>query len=257
MGRVDASLVMILNRARPGFFMKPFSIKRLFNLNERLILSCHFQPPLMELNEKQVHIIKIAERLFAEQGYDGTSIRDISKEADTNIAMVSYYFGSKEKLMEAIFHYRINHSWFSVQEILENGNLNPMEKILALVDSFVDRLADKSYFHSIVVRQQLLGERSPMLEMLNESRQRNFKLINGLVLEGQQQGIFHPDVDVAMLMITMVGTGYQLMHSKQYYKNVSGIEIQDAQALDLDLKARLKRHLHQIMKSLLINPQYQ
>jgi len=55
---------------------------------------------MLILNDKQIHILQMAEKLFAENGFDGTSIRDIAKEANVNIAMISYYFGSKEKLLE-------------------------------------------------------------------------------------------------------------------------------------------------------------
>ncbi len=54
----------------------------------------------MELNDKQKEIVQVAEKLFAEYGFDGTSVRLIAKEAGINIAMISYYFGSKEKLLE-------------------------------------------------------------------------------------------------------------------------------------------------------------
>jgi len=46
-----------------------------------------------EFNEKQIQILQVTEKLFAEKGFDGTSIRDIAKQANINIAMVSYYFG--------------------------------------------------------------------------------------------------------------------------------------------------------------------
>jgi AcrR family transcriptional regulator len=49
------------------------------------------------------HIITTAERLFARQGYDQTSLRQITREADVNVASVNYYFGSKDALAEAVF----------------------------------------------------------------------------------------------------------------------------------------------------------
>ena len=52
---------------------------------------------MTEFNEKQLEILQVAEQLFAEEGFDGTSVRDIAKKANVNIAMISYYFGSKEK----------------------------------------------------------------------------------------------------------------------------------------------------------------
>ena len=46
--------------------------------------------------DKKDHIIAAAEKLFALRGYDSTSIRDICQEAEVNVAMVNYYFGSKK-----------------------------------------------------------------------------------------------------------------------------------------------------------------
>lgn len=51
---------------------------------------------MTDFNDKQIEILLVAEKLFSEHGFDGTSIRDIAKEANINIAMISYYFGSKK-----------------------------------------------------------------------------------------------------------------------------------------------------------------
>jgi len=56
----------------------------------------------IEKTDKRAHILTVAEQLFAEQGFDGTSVRDIAQGANVNLAMISYYFGSKEKLLEAL-----------------------------------------------------------------------------------------------------------------------------------------------------------
>lgn len=48
-------------------------------------------------------ILDTAERLFADQGYSGTSLRTIIAEAQVNLAAVHYYFRSKEALLEAVF----------------------------------------------------------------------------------------------------------------------------------------------------------
>ncbi|MET8213518.1 TetR/AcrR family transcriptional regulator [Streptomyces sp. NPDC005373] len=55
------------------------------------------------------HIILAAERLFAERGLDGTSLRQISAAAGNgNNTAVQYHFGSKERLIQAIFEYRLH-----------------------------------------------------------------------------------------------------------------------------------------------------
>ena len=76
----------------------------------------------MELNEKQVQILEVAERLFAENGFDGTSVRQISKEADVNVAMISYYFGSKEKMLETLLNYRTADFKMQIESLIAKKN---------------------------------------------------------------------------------------------------------------------------------------
>lgn len=47
-------------------------------------------------------ILDATERLVAEEGFDGVSLRDITTGAGVNVAAVNYHFGSKEKLYEAV-----------------------------------------------------------------------------------------------------------------------------------------------------------
>lgn len=48
-------------------------------------------------------ILDVARNLFIENGYNGTSIRDIAAASETNVAMVNYYYHSKYNLFEYIF----------------------------------------------------------------------------------------------------------------------------------------------------------
>jgi len=47
-------------------------------------------------------IISVAERLFAERGFAGTTLRNVVSEAGVNLAAVHYHFGSKEDLFRAV-----------------------------------------------------------------------------------------------------------------------------------------------------------
>ena len=47
---------------------------------------------MTDFNDKQIQILQVAEKLFAEKGFDGTSIRAISKQAKINIAKNRYFF---------------------------------------------------------------------------------------------------------------------------------------------------------------------
>src|SRR4051794_14544365 len=51
-------------------------------------------------------ILGAAARLFAARGLAGVGLREITAEAGVNLAAVNYHFGSKEKLLEALFAHR-------------------------------------------------------------------------------------------------------------------------------------------------------
>ncbi|UCF00455.1 MAG: helix-turn-helix transcriptional regulator, partial [Planctomycetota bacterium] len=48
-------------------------------------------------------LLDAAEQLFAQTGFNGTSIRHITTKANSNIAAVNYHFGGKEKLYIEVF----------------------------------------------------------------------------------------------------------------------------------------------------------
>ena len=51
----------------------------------------------------QQKILTAACKVFAENGFKNTTVRDICNRADVNVAAVNYHFGSKEKLYEAVW----------------------------------------------------------------------------------------------------------------------------------------------------------
>lgn len=51
--------------------------------------------------ETREHILAAARKLFAEQGYLGTTVRAIAIEADVNAALLHHYFGNKQQLFVA------------------------------------------------------------------------------------------------------------------------------------------------------------
>lgn len=69
-------------------------------------------------------ILNAAKNLFAEHGFNGTSLREITGQAEVNLAAVNYHFGSKKELIKAVMsHYMDEFSprlELSLKEICEN-----------------------------------------------------------------------------------------------------------------------------------------
>src|SRR5215510_13356736 len=103
----------------------------------------------MEYNDKQVQIMETAETLFAEKGFNGTSVRDIAEKANVNLAMISYYFGSKDKLLEALFSYRGEYLKITLENMIENKDVSSLEKMNTLIDHYIDKMMKQQCFSKI------------------------------------------------------------------------------------------------------------
>lgn len=85
-------------------------------------------------------IIEVAERLFAEKGLDGASMRDITDAAGVNLAAVNYHFGSKDGLISAVFHRHfgpLNEERLAMLESVEAAAGNGPPMLEAVLEAFI------------------------------------------------------------------------------------------------------------------------
>lgn len=93
-------------------------------------------------------ILDAAERLFAVRGYHGVSIRDVTGEADVDVALVSYHFGSKQGLLEAVVMRRagdLNDERLArLDAVLAGARGRATPSLEAIIDAFTHPLLDRS-----------------------------------------------------------------------------------------------------------------
>ena len=86
---------------------------------------------MIDRPDTKTRILDAAEKLFGMNGFDSTSLRDITAEADVNLAAVNYHFQSKDSLMEAVICRRIEPVNRRRLELLAAAGENPtVEQIL-------------------------------------------------------------------------------------------------------------------------------
>ena len=82
-----------------------------------------------------------AKKLFTQNGFEATRTRDIAEESGINLALLNYYFRSKQKLFEIVM--RENVVLFMggiVESINNNMHLSFEEKVEILIDRYIDML---------------------------------------------------------------------------------------------------------------------
>ena len=90
-------------------------------------------------------ILDAATTLFAQKGFDGTSIREICKKANVNVCMISYYWGGKQELYQGIIENLLEKQIEYSKKFLDL-NKNPKDMsieecadlLITISDKFVD-----------------------------------------------------------------------------------------------------------------------
>jgi AcrR family transcriptional regulator len=86
-------------------------------------------------------IVEIAARLFHEQGYNGTGVSTILREADVNSGSLYHYFPSKEALLVAVLErYRLMLHPIVLAPV-EAKTADPIERVFGLLQQYRDWLA--------------------------------------------------------------------------------------------------------------------
>lgn len=196
---------------------------------------------------KEEHILLHAEKLFAEKGFEGSSTREISKKAKVNVSMISYYFGSKEKLFVKIFEVRMNESLAFSKDVLANQNLNEWEKLISVVDRYADRVKNLKTFYRILQREQLNSKNPHIAEFLRTSKKGFLAIYTELFEKGFEKKIFTKKPRIEFIHSTISGTIFTALNTLPVYKDFfSGDHFYEDQYFD-----ELKLHIKNILKHLL------
>ena len=184
---------------------------------------------------------------------EATTVRDIADQAGVNIAMISYYFGSKEKLLEALFNHRMGGIKMRVESLVKNESLSPIHKMEILIDEHIERVVHNEEFYKILLCEQVINKNPVIIKLVTEIKKGNAELIKKLIADGEGKGVFKKDVDVVLLMSTMVGTVMQVIISQNFYRDFNCLKKMGTKNFEEIIQKKLSIHVKKIFKALLTN----
>jgi len=202
----------------------------------------------IEKPDKKTAILIAAEKLFCELGYDGTSTRQIAKESGANMAMINYYFGSKEGVFQEIIEQRMKD--FNAQLITINeGKMTALEKLTKVVESYAHRILSNIGFHRMMNRELLLSQRPDVFCKITGSMTNNLQVIENIINDGVSNGSFRK-IDSRMLIATIMGTISSLAISPSKITAGSKLDINIPEDREI-LTERLLIHLKDLITTYL------
>jgi len=201
--------------------------------------------------DKKEHIISSAIELFAERGFEGTSIRDLAAKADVNIAMVNYYFGSKYKLFEAMVVQKASYMREKLEEIANDKSKSEIEKMDTVIEAYVNRILSQHQYHRIIHQELMLKQREEVHNSIISIFSKNTLIIKSIIEQGIKKKVFKK-VDPELTFATILGTINHVMLSKGMCNLLINKDENFNPYTDESFKKRIITHLKQIIHSLLL-----
>ena len=125
--------------------------------------------------DAKTHILDISVRLFSNHGYKETSIREISKVADVNVSMISYYFGGKDGILKDI----VKSVTQGFTSLLDEFDLSDIGATIIALKRFLEYLEDnrqqvkilfseigKGYDYLIPVKKKIVELQSKLSKLI-------------------------------------------------------------------------------------------
>jgi len=203
--------------------------------------------------DKKDHILDVAERVFSELGYDGASTRTISGEAGVNMAMLNYYFGSKEGLFLAVFNRKINSFKEILQGLGSDDNLTTWQKIEKYIDLYAERVVNNNCFQKMLYQELSKIKRGELTDKLAGIMMTNVIELKKILAEGVENGEFRKDIDPEMVISTVYGTKNFIINTPYMTSTMLGYDILDEKNLEGKFKPRIKSYLKTLLKAYLLN----
>ena len=141
--------------------------------------------------EKKRHrqeILVAAERVFARDGFHGTTVESIAKEAEFAVGTIYNFFGGKEDLFVAVLC-RIAEDLTEEFEREVSSNANPVDAVAAVFDLRV-RLIEKHQAFFRLMFESGPGHSAEVHSNMRRFYDRYLKALSGLFERGMQEGVF-------------------------------------------------------------------
>ena len=202
--------------------------------------------------DKKDHILDVAEKVFSDLGFDGASTRTISGEAGVNMAMLNYYFGSKEGLFLAIFERKIASFQTLLQNIGNDETITSWDKLSKCIDNYVDRIIVNNCFQKLINRELTMNKRWELTDKITQILMVNVIEIKKILDEGVKNKTFAKNIDAELVIATIFGTKNYIINTPHISSLILGHDIRDEKYLEEELKPRVKIYMKRLLQAYLM-----
>lgn len=190
-------------------------------------------------------ILRAAEGMFSERGYDGVSINAIARRAGVSKANVFHHFASKSALYLAVVRRACDACGTQVQR-LGAEPLPAAERLTRFAQQHLANMFEQQQVMRLVLRELLKNPARRGEELARQVIGEHFARLVEIVRQGQRAGELRAEIDPAMVAVLLVSANVHFFQSRDVLRHLPGADFaQDparysAQAVDILLRGILK-----------------
>lgn len=158
----------------------------------------------VKISDKYAAILDAAETAFAQYGYHSTQMSRIAAEAGVAAGTVYLYFKNKPDVLVSLFRDRLTRLVDDARQACAEA-VGPGDKLLLFIRQHLQVLGrhrDLAMITQIELRQADLEVRHQINQLMKEY----FRVIDEIIAEGQEAGLFHSSVDRRQIRNMIFGT---------------------------------------------------
>jgi len=140
-------------------------------------------------NSTKINIFQTAAKLFAEKGYNGVSMREISEMSHVSKPTIYYYFGSKEGVFKALVNFGLEYGTAKAKQIIAL-DLPVKSRLVKLIQNRFDISYKHPEFSKFFLLVFMTMENLPFIKEFKKQAQLHSKILSDLIQEGVECGEF-------------------------------------------------------------------
>ncbi len=184
-------------------------------------------------------ILAAATREFADKGLFGARVEEIAARTATSKHMIYYYFGSKDRLYEAVLE-RAYADFSADEAAVDYDQFDPETALEILIENSFDSHARKPHVIRIIMSENLDNGRH--IKAMDQAPQRSAVLETNrkIITRGVQSGVFRSDIDPLQLHMTISALCFHFVSNRFTFGELFGVDLTDPAVVALR-RAEIKR----------------
>lgn len=158
--------------------------------------------------DRRTQILDASARLFAEFGFERTSVRQIADEVNILAGSLYHHFSTKEEMLHEILREPVRIATRD-NAAIKKLKVDAEQKLVATIIAFFRNQSAYWEAFSVMHNDGVALRRQDDFAYLENLRMQSFGLLKSILQEGMKQKLFRPDIDTTL----MIGTVFRMMNS--------------------------------------------